>query len=137
MAAAETAATAATGAAAAALPAMAASWPPGIVIIAALIGGMASVWLETQHEIVVTWRWLAGAAVHIAISASAGVAGSAIAVAVLPKYDITAPLAAAPQWSFAGVIAALIFKVGPLAWERAKRHLAGGAAPSNPGGGNG
>lgn len=134
MPAAETTTVAVTGALAAALPAAAASWPPGIVVAAALIGGLVSVWLEMQEQIVISLRWLVGVAMHILVSASAGVAGSAIAMAVLPDYALTAPLAKAPQWAIAGCIAALIFKVGPLAWDRA-RKLAGAPA-KDEGGGN-
>jgi len=119
MAAAETTATTASGIAAAAASA---GWPPGIVITCAIVGGLVSVWLDQGTQISITAKWIAGAITHVFISSAAGVALSAAAITVLPGYPLLAPLALAPQWAWAGVIAALLHTFAPLAWSWTRRR---------------
>jgi len=123
MAAAETAATLASGAAAAAAVA---GWPPAIVITCALMGGVVSVWLDHRADVALTPKWLIGAIWQVMVSSAAGVAFSALALAVLPAYPLVAPLAQAPQWALAGVIAALIHRFAPMAlrWVNRKADQA-------------
>lgn len=106
--------------------------PPQDVILWALIGGLVSVWLSRQADASLTLRWAASSLMQLGISAAAGVAGSALVLAVAPAYAMTAPLASAPRWVLAGVIAALAFKAGPPVWGLFMR-LVGGAAPKEGG----
>ena len=104
--------------AATALAVVLSEWPAGSVIAAALIGAVVSVWLAQTSDIVMTWPGARRALVQLIVSALAGVALSEIAVAVLPGYALTEPIARAPQWAIAGLVAAVAFRFGPrvAAW---------------------
>lgn len=102
----------------AAVPAAAMSgWPPQDVVLWAVIGGLISVWLARKaDQSEVTGRWLGGALAHLCSAAAAGVALSAVVLALAPAY--VPPLAVVPRWALAAVIAALINKLGPMVLRR-------------------
>lgn len=100
--------------------ALAAGWPPQDVIFWAAMGGLASVWLSRKTDTPVTIGWAIGSLAHLCIATAAGIALSAIALALAPAYSWLAPLAAVPRWALAVTIAALSYKAGPLAWGRIK-----------------
>lgn len=123
--------TVATGTAAAGSAAAAAGWPPQDVILWSLIGGLVSVWLSTQGTAAITVRWVASALAQIGVAAVAGILLSAGLLAVAPSWSWLAPLASVPRWVLAGLIAALIFKAGPLAWGYISRWTgANGGTPN-------
>lgn len=125
-------ATAATSAAlASGIAAGTSGLPPQDVILWALIGGLVSVWLSRQADASLTLRWAASSLMQLGISAATGVALSALVLAVAPAHPMTAPLASAPRWSLAGLIAASAFKAGPPLWNLLMRLI--GAAPKEGG----
>ena len=105
--------------------------PPQEVILWALAGGVASVWLSREADASLSWRWAASSLMQLGISAATGVALSALVLAVAPAHPLTAPLASAPRWSLAGLIAASAFKAGPPLWGLFMRLI--GAAPKEGG----
>lgn len=100
-------------------------WPPQEVIFWALMGGLVSVWLSRKADAAITLPWAVGSFVQIFVSALSGVALSALALAIAPSYSWLAPVVAVPRWVMAAVIAALIFKLGPLAWGWMQRRAGG------------
>lgn len=103
-------------------------WPPQEVILWAVIGGLISVWLSSAKVAALTPAWVGGALVQICVAAAAGIALSAGLLAIAPGWAWLAPLAAVPRWVMAGLIAALIFKLGPLAFELGTRWIKGGTS---------
>lgn len=73
---------------------IAAGVPPDLVWLAALSGGLLSLWSSPPSS--VSWAWLVGAFGRLAMSLALGVAGAAALPAVLAGYAYTAPLAATP-----------------------------------------
>lgn len=102
--------------------------PTQEVMAWAVIGGLASVWLAQKAAgSAFGWRWITTAVAQVVVSAAAGVAISALILAVAPAYGATQPLAAVPQWVLAGIVAAVIHRMAPLLWERLERMVKGGA----------
>lgn len=100
----------------AAVPAAAMSgWPPQDVVLWAVVGGLISVWLARKaDQSEVTGRWLGGALAHLCSAAAAGIALSAVVLALAPAYAFSA---------LAAVIAALLHKLAPLGWRWLIRWL--------------
>jgi hypothetical protein len=98
-------------------------WATQEVLLAAFVGGLISVWLSREAEVILNWRWIASVLAKIGVSSSSGVGLSAMVAAVAPGYTLTAPLANVPHWAMAGLIAALAFKAGPPIWAAAMRLL--------------
>lgn len=125
--------TALAAGAAAALPAAAMSGlPPGEVVAWSVIGGLVSVWLSRPRVAAVTPQWLAGTLAHIGVSAATGVALSALLQALATASPALAPLAEAPRWALAAVIAALAHTVAPMCYAAATRWLGRSGNPGGP-----
>ncbi|MBK1686192.1 hypothetical protein [Rubrivivax gelatinosus] len=106
------------------LAAIAAGMPSGLTIAAAIVGGLIAVWMEHSDEISISLRWVGGAALRVIVSAAAGIALAAIALAIAAHPEsVLAPIAGAPEWALAGVIAASVRKFAPLAWSAATAWL--------------
>lgn len=111
--------------------------PPQDVIIWSLIGGLVSVWASRTEVVRVTLGWLASVVAHIGVSASSGIALSAILQAVAPKVGFISALADVPRWASAAIFAAVVVKVAPVALkalQRAITRVAGGSGGSTPNG---
>lgn len=116
----------ATATSAAAASAAAAGWPPGIVIAWAVLGGLVSVWLNRATDVALNTRWVLSAVGHVFVSSASGVALSSFAVSVAASpqaWSYLQMLAGVPQWSVAGVIAALIHRCAPLVWKLVSRKV--------------
>lgn len=98
-----------TAAASAASTALAATWaagvPPDGVVLAALAGAVLSVWNDAPA--VITPRWLAAALGRFGAALGLGLGGAAAVPLVAAGYAWLAPLALAPQWVLAGLLAYL------------------------------
>jgi hypothetical protein len=93
--------------------------PPGEVVIWSIVGGLVAVWLSKPSELELSIKWALGVIGLFFVSAAAGVVLSAILVAVAPTLPpMFAFVAAIPRWASAAVIAALIWKLGPFAWNQ-------------------
>lgn len=129
---AEVTTTIAAGAAASAASAASSGMPPSDVVAWALIGGLVAVWLEHQAELIITARWAIGAIARALVSAAAGVALSAVALALAPTLPGLSALAQVPQWAMAGIVAALIHRIGPKLFDAASSWLTRGGANGRP-----
>lgn len=96
---------AASSASAAAAVLWAAGQPPDAVVIAALSGGVLSVWGDPPSRISIGWAF--GAFGRLLLSVAVGLAGAASLPAVASGYSVLAPIAAAPQWVISGVCSLL------------------------------
>lgn len=87
--------------------------PPDAVMLAALAGGVLSVWGEPPAGI--TLGWVLSAMGRLLLSVCVGLAGAAGIPAVANGYAVLQPIAAAPQWVISGacsLLAPTIVSVG-------------------------
>jgi hypothetical protein len=106
--------------------------PPGEVVVWAIVGGVVAVWLSKPSELELSLKWVLGVLGLFFVSAAAGVVLSAILVAVAPTLPATfAFVAAIPRWASAAVIAALIWKLGPFAWNQVVARFGKGPHAGN------
>jgi len=87
--------------------------PPRDVVVWSVIGGLVSIWLSSQPAQALTGWVVARALSHVAVAVAAGVALSAVFLAVAPEYAVLRPFAASPRWALSGCIAAVIHRVAP------------------------
>ncbi|WKB53030.1 hypothetical protein [Eleftheria terrae] len=132
---AEVTTTIATGvAAAASTTAVAAGRPPEEVILWAFLGSLVAVWLDGRRDEPLSFRWGFNVLGLVLVSVLSGIVGSAVLLSLAPEFSLTAPLAKIERWGLAFVIAALIHRVGPLAFGvlRGRITKVGGSDAANP-----
>jgi hypothetical protein len=77
--------------------ALAASWPPDWVLLAALFGAVLSVWTSALEVSAPSVRWALGVLGQYLMAVTFGAAGSTALMSVAPLYDWLAPAAAIPH----------------------------------------
>lgn len=90
-----------------------AGMPPQHVVVWAVVGGLVNAWLAAATAEPVTLRWIARQLARVGVAASAGIALSAVVLAIAPAYSLTAPISTVPEWALAGVISGGLHLIGP------------------------
>lgn len=115
--------TAVTGAVAAASAPLATGRPPEDVLLFALLGSVVAVWLDgttPERGKLLAWSW--STFMLVFVSVLSGVVGSAL-LQNLEGAPYIGALAKVQPWISACVIAALIHRLGPLAWRAAAARV--------------
>lgn len=109
--------TAVTGAVAAASAPLAAGRPPEDVLLFALLGSVVAVWLDgtpPEKGKLLAWSWATFMLVFVSVLS--GVVGSAL-LQNLEGAPYVGAVSKVQPWISACVIAALIHRLGPMAWR--------------------
>lgn len=99
--------------------------PPDALLLAALAGGVLSLWGDPPPSRI-SVGWVVAAVGRLLMSVCVGLAGAAALPAIAAGYDALRPLAAAPQWVVSGVCSLL----APVIVNTARTWLAARSMPA-------
>lgn len=117
--------TAAVAAASAATAgASAAGLPPQGVLLCAAAGAVIGVWVSHADDAHMSWRWAVTSLGLVLAYAAFAVLGTTVLTAVIPSYQILAPLSHVPEWAIAGALSLSGFWVLPVLYGIVRRRAA-------------
>lgn len=88
------------------------------LVMYALAGGLAAVWLDERDAVTISFRWALSALAKMLVAALVGIAGSEILLSAVPAFPSAVWLANIPQKTVAFILALLAHKGlrGGLPW---------------------